>query len=201
MMYAKNMRTMNFLGWTGPFLLLTLGLVILQFRVGLWSIPPQQQEWFEAEDIAETIPVTALRSAIEQADYEWGPENDNTLLLFAIGDKVCYGSLVEIDEFADLVQRNFAGATDDDRITPLVLSLSDSFPLAKRFAKVTELSVTTVPTSDPDLLKAFGFWEDRTSRQIIVLIDSQNGRVLRHAFISSSPTPVEDKLSFLNLDH
>ena len=190
---------MNLLGWAGPFLLLGLALVVLQLRTGLWSKPPQQEEWIEAEDIAETVPITALRSAVKQAGYKWSPET-STLLLFAIGVKVCYGCLVEVDEFTSVVHTNFSGATNGDRITPLVLLLSDSLSTAKRFAKVAELSATTIPTSDPDLLETFGFREGQASRQIAVLIDPQNGRVVRHAFVSSTPTSIDSKLAFLNLN-
>lgn len=198
-MRVERASIVNLLGWAGPFLLFGLALVVLQFRTGLWSKPPQQQEWVEAKDIAETVPIAALRSAVEQAGYEWSTET-NTLLLFAIGVKVCFGCLVEIDEFMNVVRTNFTGATNGDRITPLVLFLSDSLPTAKRFAKVAELSATTIPTSDPDLLETFGFREGQASRQIAVLIDSQNGRVVRHAFVSSTPTSIDSKLAFLNLN-
>lgn len=190
---------MNLLSRAGPLLLIGLALVILQFRAGIWSKPPQQKEWIEAEDITDKVPMTALRSAVEQTGYEWSYES-STLLVFAIGIKVCYGCLGEIDGFTDVVRTNFTGAINDNNITPLVLCLSESLSDAKRFAKVAELSAITIPTSDPDLMKAFGFREDQASRQIAALVDSRNGRVTRHAFVSSTPTSIDNKLAFLRLN-
>ncbi len=61
---------MNLLNRAGPLLLIGLALAVLPFRAGIWSKLPQQQEWIEAEDITDKVPMTALRSAVEQTGYE-----------------------------------------------------------------------------------------------------------------------------------
>lgn len=195
-MYSIKSGIVNVVGWIGPIALLGLSIIVLHERGGIWSKPSARHTWIEAEGISETIPIPIVRSAAEDAGHKW-QTNGDTLLLVAIGTRVCFGSLVEVDDYALAVREASTGEEKGGHVTPVALVLSESFSTARRFARLAELSMPTVPVAEPDLLQAFGFEADQPNKQVVVLVDAQSGRVLRNAVLSSAPTPTESKIAFL----
>lgn len=144
----------------------------------------------DVESVAASIPIPSLQTAVETAGYKWPGEE--RLLLFVVGTKTCGSSIVEVEDFGVYVK-----GEEDLQAAPIVLSLSDSFSDAERYAKVVNLKIPAAYSSEPALLSAFGFSSDRPSRKIAVLIDAQSGDVIRHMHIPSVLTPRKMKKAFL----
>ena len=196
--HLRHGRMLDLAIWIGPIVIIGLSVLILLARRGSFNDPPRPEQWIEAVDVSDMISTASLRSAAILSGHDWNLETE-TLLLFAIGPKVCFGCLLEIEDFTHLIRIDALGDAIEDNITPLVLSLSDHLPEAQRFARVAELSAITIPTAKPDILTAFGFGPDRESRQIVALVDAQSGRVLRQSLLASFPTPLASKLEFLSV--
>jgi len=181
--------------WFPPILLfLASGLMLVQKGYLRFDERPthtvEARVLEDVEDIAASIPIPFVRDAIETAGYDWPREHK--LLLFVVGTKACAGCIIEVEDFGAYVTEE-----QSIHVAPIALIPSDSLPAAKRFAKVIELAFPAVPSSEPALLDAFGFSPDRPSRQVAVLVNAQDGRVIKHMHIPSTLTPRSVKRAFL----
>lgn len=82
-------------------------------------------------------------------------------------------------------------------MVPIALTLDESELSAERFGRVAQLPFSTLSTADQALRAAFGFSAERPSRQIVALVNANNGSVIRARHLSNGLTHPATKLDFL----
>ncbi|NBC30017.1 MAG: hypothetical protein GVY29_08495 [Spirochaetes bacterium] len=176
-----------------PLLLLIVGSLMLYQKgyVLPGDTPPRGIE--NVEGVADYVPISRVRSAAEQSSLIWPSEEK--VLLFVIGTEACAGCIVELEDFASYVREDSVLG----EVAPMTLVLSESASTAQRFKQVIELRTPSATSSDDVLLDAFGFSSQRPHRQLAILLDNRDGRVLRTMFLPNTLTPRWAKKAFFRL--
>lgn len=146
------------------------------------------------EDVAQVIPVDKLAD-IAAPELKW--VRGSHILLIVIGTDVCGASLVEADDWA--AQAEDYGSRTGTALVPIALTLAQSGAEAERYSALAELGFATLSSDDESLLASFGFTDERASRQLVLLVDTEDGTVLRTQYLYNSLTTLEFKEDLFGL--
>ena len=192
----KSRKGLTLFIWVVPLVFIVMGVYLLSHKGYLAN--NQQLPVIEPlplsiglEDVADQLSMVTLNELLAEAG-EPSIKDDEVLLLFVLGTEVCWGTLVEVDQYIR------AAMESEPNVRSLPLFVSHDARLARRMAIVSELeNATSLYSADDYFLTAFGFSEDVVSRQFLLVV-APDGSIIDRRVIFGSVSPRAEKETFVD---